>query len=84
MANEYNDVRSKSVADRDHLSQVLQASALHDQQRSIHQVHTYHDHRKPWITNASVQNGAAVMDDISGQLHPPAGRRRLVRHGLVL
>jgi hypothetical protein len=69
MANEYDDIASKTVADWDHLFQVLQASDAHDRLRSIHQIHTYYDHRKPWITHASVQNGAAVMDDVSAQLH---------------
>lgn len=69
MANEYDAIRSKSVADWDHLFQVLQAADVHDRLRSIHQIHTYYDHRKPWITHASVQNGAAVLDDVRAQLH---------------
>ncbi len=69
MANEYDDVKTKTMADWDHLFQVLQAADPHDRLRSIHQIHTYYDHRKPWITHASVQNGAAVLDDNRAELH---------------
>jgi hypothetical protein len=69
MANEYDDVKSKSMADWDHLFQVLQAADPHDRLRSIHQIRTYYDHRKPWITHASVQNGHAVLDDGRAELH---------------
>ncbi|WP_076069840.1 DUF5060 domain-containing protein [Sphingomonas montana] len=69
MANEYDAVKSKSVADWDHLFGVLQAVDPHDRLRSIHQLNVYYDHRKPWITHASVQNGAAVLDDGRVELH---------------
>jgi hypothetical protein len=69
MANEYDAVHSKTVADWDHLFEVLVAADPHDRLRSIHQINVYYDARKPWITHASVQNGAAVMDDVSAQLH---------------
>lgn len=69
MANEYDAIHSKTVDDWDHLFQILQAADPHDRLRSIHQINTYYDHRKPWITHASVQNGAAVMDDVPAQLH---------------
>jgi hypothetical protein len=68
MANEYDIVESKEVADWDHLFQVLVAADPHDRLRSIHQLHVYYDHRKPWITHASVQHGAAPLDD--GRVHP--------------
>lgn len=69
MANEYDAIESKSMDDWDHLFQVLVAADPHDRLRSIHQIHIYYDHRKPWITHASVQNGAAVLDDIRAELH---------------
>ncbi len=69
MANEYDAVKSKTVADWDHLFQVLQAADVHDRLRSIHQINVYYDHRKPWITHASVQNGAAALDDLRAELH---------------
>ena len=69
MANEYDAIKSKSVADWDHLFGVLVAADPHDRLRSIHQINVYYDHRKPWITHASVQNGAAVLDDNRAELH---------------
>lgn len=68
MANEYDLVESKTVADWDRLFGVLVAADPHDRLRSIHNLHTYYDHRKPWITHASIQHGAAVLDD--GRVHP--------------
>jgi hypothetical protein len=69
MANEYDAVKTKSMDDWDHLFQILVAADPHDRLRSIHQINTYYDHRKPWITHASVQNGAAVLDDLRAELH---------------
>jgi hypothetical protein len=69
MANEYDAIHSKATAGWDHLFQILQAADPHDRLRSIHQINVYYDHRKPWITHASVQNGAAVMDEVPAQLH---------------
>lgn len=68
MANEYDIVEGKTVADWDHLFEVLVAADPHDRLRSIHQLDVYYDHRKPWITHASIQHGAAVLDD--GRVHP--------------
>ena len=69
MGNEYDGVKTKTMADWDHLFQVLQASDPHDRLRSIHQINDYYDHRKPWITHASIQNGSAVLDDARAQPH---------------
>jgi len=69
MANEYDAIESKSTDDWDHLFQVLRTADPHDRLRSIHQINVYYDHRKPWITHASIQNGAAVLDDLRAELH---------------
>lgn len=69
MANEYDVVKTKTVADWDHLFEVLVAADPHDRLRSIHNLNVYYDHRKPWITHASVQNGAAVLDDNRAAIH---------------
>ena len=78
MANEYDDVKSKTMADWDHLLQMLQAEDPHDRLRSIHQITTYYDNRKPWITHSSIQNGAAVLDDVRAQLHRSFGLKPVV------
>lgn len=69
MGNEYDAIKTKSMDDWDHLFQVLVAADPHDRLRSIHQINVYYDHRKPWITHASIQNGAAVLDDIRAAMH---------------
>ncbi len=78
MANEYDAVKSKTVADWDRLFEVLVAADPHDRLRSIHQLHIYYDHRKPWITHASVQNGAAVLDDIRAEVHRAMTRKPVI------
>lgn len=69
MANEFDLIESKDDADWDHLFKVLVAADPHDRLRSIHNIRRYYDHRKPWITHASIQNGAAVLDPIRAELH---------------
>lgn len=69
MGNEYDAVKTKTMDDWDHLFEVLVDADPHDRLRSIHQINVYYDHRKPWITHASIQNGAAVLDDIRAALH---------------
>ena len=78
LANEYDIIKPKSVADWDHLFQVLQAADPHDRLRSIHQINVYYDHRKPWVTHASVQNNAAVLDDVRAELHRSFARKAVV------
>ncbi|MDC7684176.1 DUF5060 domain-containing protein [Asticcacaulis sp. BYS171W] len=67
MGNEYDGIKTKVMDDWDHLFQVLQAADPHDRLRSIHNINVYYDHRKPWITHASFQNGSAVLDDARAQ-----------------
>lgn len=69
LANEYDEIATKSIADWDHLFQFLEAADPHHRLRSIHQINRYYDARKPWVTHASVQNNAAVTGDIPAQLH---------------
>jgi hypothetical protein len=69
MANEYDAVKTKTVADWDHLFGILVAADPHDRLRSIHQIRIYYDARKPWITHASIQNGYAVLDEGRAELH---------------
>ncbi|HEY8604440.1 DUF5060 domain-containing protein [Tsuneonella suprasediminis] len=69
MANEFDLIESKSEEDWDHLFRTLVDADPHDRLRSIHNIRRYYDHRKPWITHASIQNGAAVDDSIRAELH---------------
>src|SRR3546814_11272366 len=83
MANEYDAVESKTVADWDHLFEILVAADPHQRLRSIHQLHLYYDHRKPWITPASIQNGAAVPDDIRAALHRDFAQKPVIFDAVV-
>jgi hypothetical protein len=69
LGNEYDEIKTKTIADWDHLFQVVEAADPHNHLRSIHQIIRYYDARKPWVTHASVQNNAAVTGDIPAQLH---------------
>jgi len=69
MANEYDLVKTKSIADWDHLGSLLAASDPHQRLRSIHQLRDYFDQRKPWITHASIQSPSAVRDDARAWPH---------------
>jgi hypothetical protein len=69
LGNEYDLIKTKSVEDWDHLFQFLAAEDPYSRLRSIHQLYSYYDARKPWVTHASVQNNAAVTGDVPAQLH---------------
>lgn len=78
MANEYDAVKTKTMEDWDHLLETLQAIDPHDRLRSIHQIDVYYDNRKPWITHSSIQNGAAVLDDVRAELHRNFGLKPVI------
>ena len=54
--------RLKSEPDWDHLFQVVQSSDPYYHLRSIHNGALLYNHSLPWVTHASIQNGAAVAD----------------------
>ena len=56
MANEYDLVRSKTMADWDRLFRVLQACDPYRRLCSVHNCREFYDHTKPWITHASIQS----------------------------
>ncbi len=78
MGNEYDLVKTKTMADWDHLFEVLVAADPHDRLRSIHQFDLYYDVRKPWITHASIQNNIAVMDELRAALHRDFGLKPVI------
>jgi hypothetical protein len=69
MANEFDFVKSKKMADWDRLFQILQAEDPYGHLRSIHNGAIFYDNSKPWITHASVQNGSAVEDATRAQMY---------------
>ena len=55
LANEWDLMRHKSLADFDRLFHVLEAEDAHGHLRSIHYSVTPYDYAKPWMTHASIQ-----------------------------
>jgi hypothetical protein len=62
MANEFDFMKEKKLADWDRYFQVVQAADPYDHLRSVHNGRLLYDHNKPWVTHASIQNGSAVED----------------------
>lgn len=62
MANEFDLMREKTMADWDRAFQLVQAADPYRHLRSIHHSVRLYDNNKPWVTHASLQNGAAVED----------------------
>jgi hypothetical protein len=62
MANEFDFMKEKRPSDWDRYFQIVQQCDPYDHLRSIHNGRLIYDHNKPWVTHASIQNGAAVAD----------------------
>jgi len=56
MANEWDFVKSKTLADWDRFFQIVQASDPYAHLRSIHNGFVMYDHSQPWVTHQSIQN----------------------------
>jgi len=64
MANEYDLMESKTMADWDRFFRVVQESDPYQRLRSIHNCRGFYDHNKPWVTHQSIQHSdlEAVRD----------------------
>jgi Domain of unknown function (DUF5060)/Protein of unknown function (DUF4038)/Domain of unknown function (DUF5605) len=69
ISNEYDFVRTKTDADWTRFFQVVQKSDPYGRLRSIHNGFKLYDNTKPWVTHASIQNGAAVQDPTTAQIY---------------
>ena len=56
MANEYDLMKSKTMADWDRFFRIVQESDPYSHLRSIHNSGPMYDHSKPWVTHISVQS----------------------------
>jgi hypothetical protein len=56
MANEWDFVRAKTLADWDRYFQIVQECDPYQHLRGIHNGSTMYDHAKPWVTHASIQS----------------------------
>jgi hypothetical protein len=55
LANEWDLVKSKNLADWDRFFRIVQESDPYQHLRSIHHSRTIYDHAKPWVTHVSLQ-----------------------------
>ena len=55
MANEYDLMRTKTMADWDRFFRIVQESDPYGHPRSVHNCRPFYDHSKPWVTHLSVQ-----------------------------
>ena len=62
MANEFDFVKSKSMAEWDSYFQIVQSTDPYQHLRSIHNGFVIYNHTKPWVTHVSVQSGAVAED----------------------
>ena len=56
MANEYDLMPNKTMADWDRFFRIVQASDPYQHLRSIHNCRGFYDHAKPWVTHQSIQH----------------------------
>ncbi|MCE3261862.1 MAG: hypothetical protein K0R43_941 [Pseudoduganella sp.] len=62
MANEFDFIKSKSMADWDRYFQLVQENDPYQHLRSIHNAFQFYNHSKPWVTHVSVQSGSLATD----------------------
>jgi len=55
-ANEYDLMKSKTMADWDRFFQIVQKYDPYQHLRGIHNCRAFYDHTKPWVTHASIQS----------------------------
>lgn len=78
LANEYDLLKSKTDADFDRMFQLVQTEDPYGRLRSIHNWRRLYDHGKPWVTHASIQNGAAVRDDARAETYRSVWKKPVI------
>lgn len=78
MANEYDYLHTKQESDWDRIFQVVQRADPYGHLRSIHNGTLIYNQTEPWVTHASIQNGAAVEDPERAVLYRGAYRKPVV------
>ncbi len=78
LSNEYDFNRAKKESDWDRLFQVVQAADPYGHLRSIHNGTMIYNQTHPWVTHASIQNGAAVLDSERALLYRDVYRKPIV------
>jgi hypothetical protein len=78
LCNEWDFLREKQESDWDRLLHVVQAADPHARLRSIHNGFVLYNHTQPWVTHASIQQGAAVLDPERAMLYRDVYRKPVV------
>jgi hypothetical protein len=78
IANEFDFLRTKTMADWDRYFQIVQSTDPYDHLRSIHNGALIYDHNKPWVTHVSIQNGAAVEEPGRAEMYRDVYRKPVV------
>ena len=78
LANEYDFNKRKKESDWDRLFQVVQAADPYGHLRSIHNGFLIYNNTQPWVTHASIQNGAAVEDAGRAEMYRDVYRKPVV------
>src|SRR5581483_7230286 len=78
LANEFDFMREKQPPDWDRFFQIVQASDPYAHLRSIHNGSVLYNHTLPWVTHASIQNGAAVEEPGRAELYRDVYRKPIV------
>jgi hypothetical protein len=78
LANEYDFNRAKKETDWDRLFQVVQAGDPYGHLRSIHNGYRIYNHTQPWVTHASLQQGAAVLEPERAMIYRDVYRKPVV------
>jgi Domain of unknown function (DUF5060)/Protein of unknown function (DUF4038)/Domain of unknown function (DUF5605) len=78
LANEYDFLRTKTEADWDRFGRIVQQCDPYGHLLSIHNGHQLFDHRQPWVTHLSVQDGEACESAGSAKIYRDAFRKPVV------
>ena len=78
LANEWDLVKAKTVADFERIGRLVQAHDPYGRLCSIHNWRELYDNGRPWITHASIQNGAAVLDDTRAEMLRSVWRKPVI------
>jgi hypothetical protein len=78
ISNEYDFNKDKTEADWDRLFKVVQAADPYGRLLSIHNGFQIYNHTQPWVTHASLQQGAAVTDPERALIYRDVYRKPIV------
>jgi hypothetical protein len=78
LCNEWDFLKTKQESDWDRIFQVIQTADPYAHLRSIHNAFVLYNNSQPWVTHASIQQGAAVLDPERAMIYRDAWRKPVV------